>query len=106
VWEIEPSTGKSSPSPSRSIALKRPASDSDPTASLTPNQQDLDRRLRDWRKSEAERLGLPQFFVFGSSTLRSVVLKHPRTLDQLRSIGIGADKLEKYGTSILEVCNA
>ncbi|CAN5742024.1 hypothetical protein BH10ACI4_BH10ACI4_00310 [soil metagenome] len=80
---------------------------SDPTESLTPDQQKLDRRLRDWRKSEAERLGLPQFFVFGSSTLRSVVLQHPRTLDQLRSItGIGPEKLEKYGPSILAVCNA
>ncbi|MCU1324325.1 MAG: ATP-dependent helicase, RecQ family [Acidobacteriaceae bacterium] len=80
---------------------------SDPTDSLTPDQQELDRRLREWRKSEAERLGLPQFFVFGSSTLRSVVLQHPRTLDQLRSItGIGPEKLEKYGPSILAVCNA
>jgi ATP-dependent DNA helicase RecQ len=80
---------------------------STPEEPLTPEQHALDQRLRDWRKSEAERLGLPQFFVFGTSTLRSVVLKHPRTLDQLRSVaGIGPEKLEKYGASILAVCNA
>ncbi|WP_213803296.1 RecQ family ATP-dependent DNA helicase [Granulicella sp. dw_53] len=90
-----------------SEALHRPAQTTpDSNESLTPDQQDLDRRLRDWRKVEAERLGLPQFFVCGSSTLRSVVLQHPRTLDQLRTIaGIGPDKLEKYGASILAVCN-
>jgi ATP-dependent DNA helicase RecQ len=92
----------------RSDTLHRPPSaPPDPTDSLTPDQQSLDLRLREWRKSEAERLGLPQFFVFGSSTLRSVVLQHPRTLDQLRTIsGIGPDKLEKYGASILALCNA
>jgi ATP-dependent DNA helicase RecQ len=102
-WEPKPRTSK----PAVTSTLKRPAKEADPTENLTPDQQSLDLRLREWRKSEAERLGLPQFFVFGSSTLRSVVLLHPRTLDQLRTIAdIGPDKLEKYGSSILAVCNA
>src|SRR5207244_7721986 len=37
---------------------------------LTPDQQVLDTRLRAWRATEPERLGLPQFFVLGPSTLR------------------------------------
>ena len=86
--------------------LKRPISHSDPTATLTPTQQQLDHLLREWRKSEAEKLGLPQFFVFGSSALRSIVVNHPRTLAQLRAIaGVAPEKIEKYGASILEVCN-
>jgi ATP-dependent DNA helicase RecQ len=84
----------------------RPAP-SDPTATLTLDQQALDHRLRAWRKSEAEKIGLPQFFVLGSSTLRSIVLQRPRTVAQLQTIaGIGPDKAEKFGPAICAVCNA
>ena len=87
--------------------MKRPTTDRDPAAVLTPTQQQLDHSLREWRKSEAEKLGLPQFFVFGSSTLRSIVLQHPRNLAQLRTVsGIAPEKIEKYGAEILALCNA
>jgi ATP-dependent DNA helicase RecQ len=79
----------------------------DPTTALTPDQQQLDERLRAWRKSESEKIGLPQFFVLGSSTLRSIVLIRPKTIAQLQTIaGIGPDKAEKIGAAICEVCNA
>ncbi len=84
-----------------------PAVSSSTTEALTPDQQDLDQRLREWRKSESEKLGLPQFFVFGSSTLRSLVLTRPKTLAQLQTIsGINPEKLDRYGAGILAVCNA
>jgi len=84
----------------------RPA-ESDPTAALTPDQLLLDAQLRAWRKAESERVGLPQFFVLGSSTLRSIVLLRPRTIAQLQTIaGIGPDKAEKIGASILSICTA
>ncbi|MDP9051107.1 MAG: RecQ family ATP-dependent DNA helicase, partial [Acidobacteriota bacterium] len=57
--------------------------ESDPTAALTTEQQLLDSQLRVWRKAESERMGLPQSFVLGSSTLRSIVLTRPRNLEQL-----------------------
>jgi ATP-dependent DNA helicase RecQ len=80
---------------------------SDPTASLTPDQQILDAQLRAWRKAESERIGLPQFFILGSSALRSIVLLRPRTIAQLQAIaGIGPDKAEKFGASILNICGA
>jgi ATP-dependent DNA helicase RecQ len=83
------------------------AAASDPTAGLTPDQQQLDQQLRAWRKAESEKIGLPQFFVLGSSTLRSIVLARPRTLSQLQSIaGIGPDKAAKFGAGILQLCNA
>jgi len=78
----------------------------EPESALTGEQQALDRRLREWRKAESEKLGLPQFFVLGSSTLRSIVLQRPRTLEQLQAIsGIGPEKLDKYGAGILSVCS-
>lgn len=85
-------------------AMKRERAES-AEASLTGEQLALDQRLREWRKTESEKLGLPQFFVLGSSALRSIVLEHPRTLKQLERIaGIGAEKIDKYGAGILSVC--
>ena len=84
----------------------RPAA-AEPSRSLDPDQQALEVRLRAWRKSESERMGLPQFFVLGTTTLRSIVLTRPQSLLQLKSIaGIDPDKLEKFGAHILELCNA
>jgi len=77
----------------------------DPTDDLTPEQQTLDQRLRDWRKAESEKLGVPLFFVLASTTLRSIVLTQPQTLAQLKSIhGLGLEKAEKFGPGIIEVC--
>jgi ATP-dependent DNA helicase RecQ len=95
-----------SPEPSPAYRRTRPAA-SDPPAALTPDQQQLDERLRAWRKLESERMGLPQFFVLGASTLRSIVIERPRTVAQLQAIhGIGAEKAAKFGPSIVELCNA
>ncbi|WP_158944318.1 RecQ family ATP-dependent DNA helicase [Granulicella sp. S190] len=77
----------------------------EPTTSLTTEQQALDERLRDWRKAESERLGLPLFFVLASTTLRNIVLAHPQNLTQLKSIhGLGLDKIEKFGPGIIQAC--
>ena len=101
-WEVK-SSQKNSATPS---LFKRTTTDADPTANLTPDQQALDHRLREWRKAESEKLGLPQFFVFGSSALRSIVLKRPRTLSELQSIpAMDHEKLEKFGADIIAVCN-
>jgi ATP-dependent DNA helicase RecQ len=79
----------------------------EPTESLTPEQQALDQRLRDWRKAESEKLNVPLFFVLASTTLRSIVLAQPQTLAQLKSIhGLSVEKAEKFGSGILEVCNS
>ncbi|NYF89665.1 RecQ family ATP-dependent DNA helicase [Tunturiibacter empetritectus] len=77
----------------------------EPTGVLTPRQQELDDRLREWRKSESERLNLPLFFVLASTTLRNIVLAHPQSLTQLKSVhGLGLDKIEKFGPGIIQVC--
>jgi len=87
--------------------IRKPTPVTPQAVPLTPAQQDLDQRLRHWRSSEAEKLGMPQFYVLGSSTLQNIVLTHPRTLAQLKAIdGISHEKLEKFGASIIEACNA
>ncbi len=103
----EPSDPSSIASSATTFTRSRTPREQDPADTLTPVQQALEARLRAWRKSEAERMGLPQFFVLGTSTLRSIVLERPRTLAQLEQIpGIGPDKLDRFGASILELTNA
>jgi ATP-dependent DNA helicase RecQ len=107
LFAESPATPRSPGSASKPQEFRRErATASDPDQALNPGQQALEHRLRAWRKSESEKMGLPQFFVLGTSTLRSIVLIHPRTLSQLKTIhGIGDEKLERFGPAILELCN-
>jgi len=77
----------------------------DPAEALTPDQQALDQRLRQWRQTESEKLNLPLFFVLASNTLRNIVLARPQNLSQLKTIpGLGHEKIERFGAGILEIC--
>ena len=59
-------------------------------------------RLRAWRVEAARRHGVPAYVIFHDATLREVARARPRSLDALRGIaGIGAKKLEAYGTDII-----
>ena len=98
-----PST-RPQPSPVEAFARQRPTPP-ETAATLTPAQQALDERLHEWRKAESEKLGVPQFFVLASSTLRSIVLARPQTLSQLRTVnGLNLEKVEKFGSAIIEAC--
>jgi ATP-dependent DNA helicase RecQ len=99
-----PDTHKHQPGGNTSEQQARPATpQAAPT--LTPDQQTLDTRLRAWRAAEAERLGLPQFFVLGTSVLRTIAVERPRTLTELKMIdGVSLEKAEKFGGSILAIC--
>jgi ATP-dependent DNA helicase RecQ len=60
--------------------------------------------LRDWRLATAREHGVPAYVVFHDSTLETIAVREPQTLDDLRSIsGIGANKLERYGPALLEI---
>ena len=109
-----PALNKSAPPPAAQPASREPGKltgkllspDKKEPAPLTPAQQLLDTRLRDWRKAEAEKLGLPQFFLLSSTSLRDIVVERPRTLPELQKIfGIAQDKLDKFAPAILALCN-
>ena len=60
--------------------------------------------LRGWRRDVAKEHGVPAYTIFHDSTLHELAGRLPRSLDELRSIsGIGATKLERYGTALLDV---
>jgi len=60
--------------------------------------------LRQWRWETAKEHGVPAYTVFHDSTLRELSGTLPQSLDELRTIsGIGAKKIERYGSELLSV---
>ncbi|MGB7266513.1 MAG: HRDC domain-containing protein, partial [Terracidiphilus sp.] len=78
-----------------------------PPAAATPETENLAARLRQWRITEAKRLGVPTYVVLHNHTLNAVALARPATSAQLIAIdGIGPAKVEKFGAAILDLCAA
>ncbi|MEH6680900.1 MAG: DNA helicase RecQ [Sediminicola sp.] len=54
--------------------------------------------LKDLRKKEAKKLGVPPFVVFQDPSLQDMALKYPISLEELVNIhGVGEGKSKKYG---------
>lgn len=54
--------------------------------------------LRDLRRSEAKRLGIPPFALFQDASLEDMALRYPITLEEMKTIfGVGEGKARKYG---------
>jgi superfamily II DNA helicase RecQ len=74
---------------------------------LSPQEAELESKLRAWRLEEAKKNGFPAFRIFGDKTLRGIVLERPRTMeDLLRVDGIGPEKASRFGESICAICSA
>ena len=62
--------------------------------------------LKARRRALAEAQNVPAYVVFPDKTLIEMAERKPATLDQMAGItGVGARKLESYGTAFLEVIN-
>ncbi|MBV8469343.1 MAG: RecQ family ATP-dependent DNA helicase [Burkholderiaceae bacterium] len=60
--------------------------------------------LKAWRAEIAREHSLPAYVIFQNVTLAEMARQHPQTLDALSLIsGVGAKKLEAYGTELLRV---
>jgi ATP-dependent DNA helicase RecQ len=63
--------------------------------------------LRAWRMRIAKAQSLPPYVIFHDSTLREIAAVRPASLVELGEIkGVGASKLERYGTQVLEALAA
>jgi ATP-dependent DNA helicase RecQ len=76
-----------------------------PEQEFSDVQKQLDERLRQWRREQAQAAGLPSFFIFSDTVLREIVAAAPRSLAELRGVrGVGPEKLERFGAAVLELC--
>jgi ATP-dependent DNA helicase RecQ len=60
--------------------------------------------LRDLRKKEAKKIGVPPFVVFQDPSLEDMALKYPISIDELSNVhGVGEGKAKKYGKPFIEL---
>jgi ATP-dependent DNA helicase RecQ len=58
--------------------------------------------LREARRTIAAEAGVPPYVIFHDSTLREIAARKPRSLGELGQVqGVGAVKLERYGSAML-----
>jgi len=75
--------------------------------SFSPQEAELEKRLRDWRNAEARKSGLPAYCMFSDQALYGIVQARPAKTSELLEInGIGPAKAEKYGQNILRICHS
>jgi ATP-dependent DNA helicase RecQ len=89
------------------VRQNKPTPPPPPPTTLTPTQEALDAKLRDWRKQQAAKAGLPSFFILSDTALRNIVLAAPKSTDDLRHVrGIDTEKLNRYGQDVVTLCTA
>ncbi len=60
--------------------------------------------LKDLRKRNAKKLGVPPFVIFQDPSLEDMALKYPITLEELSNVhGVGDSKGKKYGKDFIEL---
>ncbi|MCX7549124.1 DNA helicase RecQ [Xanthomarina sp. F1114] len=58
--------------------------------------------LKDLRKKNAKKLGVPPFVIFQDPSLEDMALKYPLTIEELSNVhGVGDGKAKKYGPDFL-----
>ena len=69
---------------------------------MTAADASLLERLRAWRSEQARTQSVPAYVIFHDATLSAIASAHPRDIDHLANIhGIGAKKLERYGSELM-----
>jgi ATP-dependent DNA helicase RecQ len=73
-------------------------------AGLSTADAGLLETLKEWRRNEARRQGVPAYVILHDSTLAEIARERPRDLGALARLGgIGAKKLERYGEALLRL---
>lgn len=90
------------------VTLRRDTIDHTPRPAVRALVSDEDApllsALKAKRRALAEAAGVPAYIVFNDRTLIEMAETRPETLDQMARIsGVGAKKLERFGTEFLEV---
>jgi superfamily II DNA helicase RecQ len=74
---------------------------------LKPEEFEVFSRLRDWRKSVAEKEGVPVYAVLTNEQLAQMVQKQVKSKAGLKEIeGVGDARVEKYGDALLQLLAA
>ena len=95
------------PRATRGVRAVRGTGDKAPPVPLDDEATMRFAALRAWRAEIAKEHNLPAYVVFHDTTLAEMARQRPHNLDELAGIsGVGAKKLEAYGTEILRLLAA
>jgi ATP-dependent DNA helicase RecQ len=91
--------------PPTSVGKRRsPRSKREPEALPADFDGALFDRLKDARRDEAQKRGVPAYVVCHDRTLREVAAAKPRSVEQLAGVhGMGPARIESFGARLLEV---
>jgi ATP-dependent DNA helicase RecQ len=93
--------------PRRVRDAERPVRPASPASVPATGSESLFDALRQWRAGAARGQGVPPYVIFHDTVLREIAAVRPATLDELGEIkGVGASKLQRYGTAVLGVIAA
>lgn len=71
---------------------------------LNEEQRKVFSALRDWRNEKAKSEGVPGYIVSTNEQLAEMVLKRPRTLEELGTVhGFGNSRVTKHGKEVLAI---
>jgi superfamily II DNA helicase RecQ len=71
---------------------------------LSEAEEVLFEKLRVWRKEKAEKAGVPVYIISTNKQLKELVMKKPKSLEEIKSIdGFGKKKIENYGSELLTI---
>ncbi|WP_138434691.1 DNA helicase RecQ [Winogradskyella algicola] len=66
--------------------------------------EQLMKMLKDLRKRNAKKLGVPPFVIFQDPSLEDMALKYPVTIEELSNVhGVGESKAKKYGKDFVNL---
>jgi len=83
------------------------ASRDDAMTQASPEQQVVFQALREWRRGIAKEHGVPAYTVLHDSSLSEIAQRLPDNVVTLGGVsGVGATKLARYGSAIIEVVRA
>jgi ATP-dependent DNA helicase RecQ len=78
-----------------------------PQVPASPAEEVVFQALREWRRGVAKEHGVPAYTVLHDASLREIAQRLPDNAVALGGIsGVGATKLARYGTSIVDVVKA
>lgn len=71
---------------------------------LSMEETEIFEALRVWRTQQAKEQEVPAYVVFADATLIAIAQRQPRTTSDLHGVsGIGAKKLDRYGSAVVAV---
>jgi ATP-dependent DNA helicase RecQ len=74
------------------------------SSSAAVSDSNLIKMLKDLRKSNAKKLGVPPFVIFQDPSLEDMAVKYPITIEELYNIhGVGEGKAKRYGDDFVDL---